>query len=171
MSSKPTWKFSLSASPFILIILGFFMVFTEINCNGETLTKLTGYDLVTGVNDDLDAADDGETEPSIWAIVSLIAAASGILFLAIRNEKKRLIAFVAMGIIGLTSMILLYNELHQGINAKMDENDSNATLNVDMSMVVEMKFGYWFVLGLFTLTTVWNGWLLVQKPPKTPDLT
>lgn len=160
----------LSASPFILIILGFFMVFTEINCNGETLTKLTGYDLVTGVNDDLDAADSGDTEPSIWAIVALAAAVLGIGFLLIRNEKARLLSFIFIGLIGLFSMFMLFNELHQGIDAKLDENDSNASLNVDMSMVVDMKFGYWFVVGLFTLATTWNSWLLVRQPPKNREI-
>ena len=61
-----------SALPFLAAILGFFLVFTEVDCNGTTMISMTGYDLVTGDRQDPDTGTKEQEDPNIWAIISWV---------------------------------------------------------------------------------------------------
>lgn len=52
----------LSPVTFILAFAGFFLTFTEVNCNGQQLDTIKGIELVTGYEQDLNIVNNDSTE-------------------------------------------------------------------------------------------------------------
>lgn len=165
--SLPGWS---GMAPFVLAILGFFMVFTEINCNGEQLASLTGMDLVTGSEGITD--EEERSAPNIWAIISLSAAVIGIIAWLLTPFRTQTFSLIAAGVIGLASMVVLYYDLKGDArdeleNSTKDEDGFN--MDMDLDVDVEMKFGYWFVVICFAIALVINGLRSSQLKESVPD--
>ena len=81
----------LSPVTFIIALAGFFLTFTEINCNGQQLDTIKGIELVTGYEQELDfnlgednSAEEKKVEkydPNIFALNAFIAAIIGLVLM------------------------------------------------------------------------------------------
>ena len=129
------------------------MVFTEINCNGEELASLTGMDLVTGSESIGD--EEENSDANIWAILALASAAIGIIVYFAAKSPLNFNLILAAAVIGLASMVALYFDIKQQADNEMKSESDDGdgfNLDTDLSIDVEMKFGYWFVLICFIAT-------------------
>ena len=75
---------------------------------------MTGYDLVTGDRQDPDTGTKEQEDPNIWAIISLGAAALGLILFGITKRRFRWWSMAAMGLIGLWpcgSYIVMWNRV------------------------------------------------------------
>lgn len=165
----PGWS---GMAPFILAILGFFMVFTEINCNGEQLASLTGMDLVTGSEGITD--EEERSDPNIWAIIALSAAVIGILVWLFTSFRTQVLSLLAAGVIGLASMIVLYYDLKRDAKSEVEnstQDEEGFNMDMDIEVDVEMKFGYWFVVFCFAIAAVISGLRISQSKEPIADDT
>ncbi|HRX22854.1 MAG TPA: hypothetical protein P5512_01835 [Chitinophagales bacterium] len=145
-----------SALPFLAAILGFFLVFTEVDCNGTTMISMSGYDLVTGDRQDPDTGTKEQEDPNIWAIISLGAAALGLILFGITKRRFRWWSMAAMGLIGLLAMWQLHRDVEQSIHAGLDAKSDGDKVDMDLDIGIHFRIGYWIVLGCFGLATLWN---------------
>ena len=151
-------------APFILAVLGFFMVFTDINCNDDSIARFTGYDLVTGNGEKLELEDEGkDNEPNIWAILALTAGIAGIVLSTVLKDSNRRTGLLLTGLTGVAGMIALYFDIQSSIKTDNKESNSN-NLDIDIDIQADMKFGYWFVLGCYVLAVMLN----LSRPQKAP---
>ncbi len=171
MNASRTITFTLpsvsSLAPFVLAVLGFFMLFTDINCNGESIARFTGFDLVTGNGEILDPAEgDERNEPNIWAIIALTAGLAGVVLYTVLKAGQRRKSLLLAGITGVAAMIALYYDIQTSIQSDNDTgNDPDFDINVDIH--ADMKFGFWFVLACFVLAVLLN----LDNPKKEAEST
>lgn len=157
----------------LLALLGFFLVFTDLNCNGKTLDSITGFELVRGYKPDLDIVADKtdeqptETErlrPNVFAVNAMISAIFGIILFLMRAMRKQYLTQSLITGIGFVSQAALMINLKSGLKNAASENDS--ILNTNFELTFDMQAGYWIVLILLGLATMANILLLLNERNK-----
>ncbi len=149
----------LSPGAFFIALMGFFLTFTDINCNGQKLDSVSGIELVTGYKQELGidkSAETPETErydPNIFALNAFIAALLGIIIFAIKKFRTNYALTTLVAVIGFVCMLMLMIDLKTKL-ANAQKN--NSTLNIDLNIEFEMKIGYWIVTACFLLAAAWN---------------
>ena len=160
----------LSPTGCLIAFLGFFLTFTEINCNGKTLDTITGIELATGYQQDIDIvqSDDQSTEkqkperydPNIFALNGILAAIIGLVLFLIPAMRKQYALHAIVAGIGFVSMIGLMINLKSEL-AKARSGDSGI-VNINLDLSFDMQPGYWLVTAAFLVTLVvdvvmWRG--------------
>lgn len=162
----------------LIALLGFFLVFTEINCNGKSLDTITGIELATGYQQDIDlvqsdTAEEQEKEterydPNIFALNALLAALLGIILFALPKMRDQHLLHAIVAGIGFASMIGLMVNLKSEL--MQAQNDSGSTVNIDLDLTFEMKPGFWLVTACFLITLVADIMLYrARTSTKTPS--
>lgn len=149
----------LSPAGCIIALLGFFLTFTEINCNGTTLDTITGVELATGYRPDIDLTesnDEPETkqekyDPNVFALNAWIAAMLGLALFLIPKMRDQHALHLIIALIGFGCMIGLMFNLKSALN---DAKSSGGVVNVDLPITFDMQPGYWIVTASFFLTLV-----------------
>ena len=155
----------LSPVTFIIAFAGFFLTFTEVNCNGQQLDTIKGIELVTGYEQDLNIVNNDATEnkaekkaerydPNIFALNAFIAAIIGLILMAVKKLRTnyKLVSIIAT--IGFICLIAMMVDLKSKIADA--QNDSGSKLNIDLNIDFKMKFGYWLVTASFFVAALWN---------------
>ena len=175
------YKF-LSPVTFVIALAGFFLTFTEINCNGQQLDTITGIELVTGYEQDLDIvkndtavenkADVTKYDPNIFALNAFLAAIIGIILMLFKKLRENFILVAIIASIGFICLMAMMIDLKSKIaNA---QNDSESTINLNLNIDFEMKFGFWLVSLSFLVAAIWNiiQWRILNntKPITEPNI-
>ncbi len=164
-TNNPTKSFTsigfFSPAAFIIAFIGFFLTFTDINCNGQKIDSVTGFEFVKGYSSDNDFGDVDETSsekynPNIFLLIAFVIAAAGAGFYFIKQLRLNYKIMTLIAIIGFISMILFMIDLKDKIASVDPEKNLNTETYV--SLEAEMKFGFWLVTLCFLLAAVWN-WL------------
>ena len=152
----------ISPAGCILALAGFFLVFTDVNCNGKTLDTITGIEMATGYQPEIDLVegDDNEEQqkdtekydPNIFALNALMAAIIGIILFAIPGMRKQHALHAIVAAIGFVSMLLLYFNLQSEI--KKAQSGENSTLNLNLNITFDMQPAYWLVMLCFLITLI-----------------
>ncbi len=158
-------------SPFMFLVIGlcFFLPFISISCSGQRLGTLSGIQLVTGDEIDIDEqaleqqfteafgttgtteADDEapsdapENDPSIFAIIALAAAVLGVIAGFVTRGRTRAMVSFAAALAGLVGLIGLRFDL-QG-----DVSEGEGLISVDY------RLGYWISALLFLALALSHG--------------
>jgi hypothetical protein len=168
---------------FLVIGLCFFLPFISISCSGQRLGTLSGIQLVTGDEIDIDeealtesfaeafgttgteAPDEGtpeeppENDPSIWAILALAAAVLGVIVGFVTKGRARAMSSFVAALLGLVGLIGLRFDL-QG-----DVGEAEGLVSVDY------RLGYWISALLFLALALSHGTYLrgarQTGPPST----
>jgi len=166
------------SSPISLLIafFGFFLPFTDINCNEQKLDTINGIELVTGYKQDFDITNSGEEaktnmeryDPNIFALNAFIASIMGIFLFVVKKFRSGYLLQAIISGIGLICMFGLMIDLKSKLADA--QNGGNGKLNFDLNLEFEMKFGYWLVTTCFLLATIINIKLSRQKKPDTDIL-
>ncbi len=151
-------------SPISLLIafFGFFLPFTDINCNEQKLDTINGIELVTGYKQDFDITNSGEGEttkmerydPNIFALNAMIASILGIFLFLIKKFRSGYILQALISAIGFICMIGLMINLKSSLADA--QSNGEGKLNFDLNLEFEMKFGYWLVTVCFLVATIIN---------------
>lgn len=161
----------------LLALIGFSLVFTDLNCNGKKLDSITGYELVRGYQPDFDIAKEEtqelttETErynPNLFAVNALIAAILSIVLFIIRGLRKQYLIHTIMSGIGFVSMFGLMINLQQGL--KSATSGKNSIVNFNLNLQFDMQIGFWLVTLLFGIATTANGLLYYYDRKKTTNV-
>ncbi len=162
-------------SPISLLIafFGFFLPFTDINCNEQKLDTINGIELVTGYKQDFDITNSGENEkttmerydPNIFALNAFIAAIMGIFLFVVKKFRSGYVLQAIISAIGFICMIGLMVNLKSKLAEA--QNGGNGKLNFDLNLEFEMKFGYWLVTVCFLIATIVNIILSRMKKPES----
>lgn len=169
----------LSPVTFLIAFAGFFLTFTEINCNGQQLDTITGYELVTGYKQELDfnlgevAAEQKNVEkydPNIFALNAFIAAIIGLILMSVKKLRNNFKLVAIIAIIGFVCLIAMMIDLKSKISHA--QNNPDSTLNIDLDLDFKMKIGYWLVTASFFIAAMWNI-LMAKNASKTiePDIS
>jgi hypothetical protein len=176
---------SRERSPFMFLVVGlcFFLPFISISCSGQRIATMSGFQLVTGADVEVEesfleemeqlenlggTADPNaqtptpapeETDPSVWAIVALAAAVLGVLVGFVTKGRTRAVGSLAAALAGLVGLIALRFDLGS------DVSDAEGLVSVDY------RIGYWIAALLFAVLGVAHGTFLrasrVNRPPST----
>jgi hypothetical protein len=174
---------SRERSPFMFLVIGlcFFLPFISLSCSGRTLGTLSGVQLVTGAEMDIDeealeedlaeefglpAPTEGgeqaptqENDPSIWAILALAAAVIGVLVGFVTKARTRSVASFIAALLGLTGLLALRFDIEG------DLSEAEGLVSIDY------KLGYWISALLFVILALSHGTVLranrVNGPPST----
>lgn len=170
----------ISPAGCIIALCGFFLVFTEVNCNGKTLDTITGIELATGYQPDIDlvTSDDGQEaqedkeqekyDPNIFALNALLAAGIGIILFLIPGMRKQYALHAIVAAIGFASMIGLYLNLQSEL--KKASGGSESTINFSLDLRFDMQPAYWLVTGCFLITLIADIFLArAQKATSTEE--
>lgn len=161
-------------SPFMFLVIGlcFFLPFVSISCSGQDIATLSGVQLVTGaeieVNQELNAqleetfgtegqevpTETEETDPSIWAIVTLAAAVVGVIVGFVMKGRTRTIASLAAAVVGLVGLIALRVDLQGDVS------------EAEGLVTIKYRIGYWLVALLFAVLAFAHGTFL-RRPSQT----
>ena len=165
-------------SPFSLLIafFGFFLPFTDINCNGQTLDTIDGFELVTGYRQDFDISGSGEEkttemeryDPNIFALNAFIATIMGIFLFAVKKFRTGYLLQAIISGIGFICMLGLMIDLKSKLSNA--QNGGGGKLNLDLNLEFEMKIGYWLVTICFLIATIINIKLSREKKPESLQL-
>jgi hypothetical protein len=166
-------------SPFMFLVIGlcFFLPFVSISCSGQDIATLSGVQLVTGAEVEVDPAfveqmeeafgaegsdvpqETEETDPSIWAIVALAAAVIGVVAGFVTKGRTRAMASLVAALVGLAGLIGLRFDL-QG-----DVSEAEGLVSISY------KIGYWIVALLFLALALAHGMFMrgarQTGPPST----
>lgn len=150
----------ISPLTFLVALLGFFLVFTDVNCNGTKLDSITGIELVRGYKQDLDISKETSEsveperyDPNIFALNAFLAALIGIALFIIKKTRDNYTLTAIVALIGLICMLMLMLDLKTKI---ANAQKGNSTLNIDLNIEFEMKLGYWLVTFCFLVAAYWN---------------
>lgn len=167
----------LSPVTFIIALAGFFLTFTEINCNGQQLDTIKGIELVTGYEQELDfnlgegnSAEEKKVEkydPNIFALNAFIAAIIGLVLMAVKKLRTNYKLVAVIALIGFVCLIAMMVDLKTKIADAQNKQDS--TLNIDLNIDFKMKFGFWLVTASFFIAAVWNI-LMARDKSKQPEI-
>ena len=155
-----------SPAAFIIAFLGFFLTFTDINCNGTTIDSVTGFEFVKGYSADLDTGDGATTEgekynPNLFLLLAMISALSGIIFYFVKKLRVNYRLNAVVGLVGFICLILFMIDLQNKINSIDPEKNLSTETFVDLK--AEMKIGFWLVTLSFLLAAAWN-WMKLKEP-------
>ena len=145
-----------SPALFGLIIICFFLPFTEISCNKQKIVTLTGIQLVTGVKIEQPSMFGEEKQsrrvnPEPLAILTFFSAVVG-LGLSFLRSRKSAIALAVIGSVGLIMMLLLKSKI-----------DNEALKEGGGILQIEYCIGFWFALILFLSAIALSAFLFSQK--------
>ena len=162
-------------SPFSLLIafFGFFLPFTDINCNEQKLDTINGIELVTGYKQDFDITNSGKEEtakmerydPNIFALNAMLASIMGIFLFLVKKFRTGYVLQAIISAIGFICMLGLMINLKSKLAEA--QNGGNGKLNFDLNLEFEMKFGYWLVTACFLIATIINIKLSREKKPES----
>ena len=165
----------LSPAGSLIAFIGFFLTFTEINCNGKTLDTITGLELATGYQEDIDLLQSGNTDtekkgierydPNIFALNGILAAIIGLILFLLPGMRKQYALHAIVAAIGFASMIGLMINLKTEL-AKARSGDQGV-VNINLDLTFDMQPGYWLVTSAFLVTLV-SDILLWRKVQHTP---
>jgi hypothetical protein len=154
-----------SPAAFIIAFLGFFLTFTDINCNGTTIDSVTGFEFVKGYSADLDSGDtatEGEKyNPDLFLVLAMLSALAGIVFYFIKKLRINYRLNAVVGLVGFICLILFMIEMQNTINSIDPEKNLSTETFVDLQ--AEMKIGFWLVTISFLLAAAWN-WMKLKEP-------
>lgn len=152
----------ISPAGCLIAFVGFFLVFTEVTCNGKQIDTITGVELATGYSADVDLVqNDSNTEietqnekgdPNIFALNAWIAALLGLILFIIPRMRDQHLLHALTAAIGLGCMIgLMINLQSELIKAK---NKNDAVVNIDLDLQFNMQPGFWLVTLAFLVTLI-----------------
>jgi hypothetical protein len=170
---------TVKRSPVMFLVIGlcFFLPFISISCSGQRLGTLSGVQLVTGAEIDIDEAalteefgeqfgegagfstftsgdsDEGPTEdnePSVWAIIALAAAAIGLVVGFALKRRTRSMASLVAAVLGLAGLVGLRFDLEG------DVSEAEGLVSVDY------RIGYWIAALLFVVLGL-SHWIFVRR--------
>lgn len=146
----------ISPVAFIIAFLGFFLTFTDINCNGEKIDSVSGFEFVKGYSaeENDDSVENEKYNPNLFLLIAFVIGFSGFIFYFIKKLGTNYKLLTLMAIIAFACMLLFMVELKDSISSVDPEENLNKQTYVDLD--AEMKFGYWLVTGCFLLAAVWN---------------
>ncbi len=158
-------------SPISLLIafFGFFLPFTDINCNDTKLDTINGIELVRGYTQDFDITSSNNNEnkqierydPNIFALNAMLAALMGLVIFIIKKFRTAYALQAIVSIIGFVFMLGLMIDLKSKL--AQAQNGGNSKLNFSLNLQFEMRFGYWLVTCCFLVAAIANILLMRLK--------
>lgn len=134
-------KNQIAPGLFILTLILFALPFFKMNCGGQTIASISGYNLVfgteieePGISFDSRSKKTKEVGPVIYAIVALLSIVAGLYFSLNQNKESTLYTAVS-GAVGTVFIFIL--------NIAVDNSVQKET---DGGISVETTFAYWLVL-------------------------
>ncbi|HSP87157.1 MAG TPA: hypothetical protein VLN45_03435 [Ignavibacteriaceae bacterium] len=162
-----------SPAVFGIIIFCFFLPFVNLTCSGQTVMKLTGFQLITGADMDQSSflnqegmfnqgmqdqpAENQGVEAQPLALFALLAAVLGLLVSFVRKKTTAFVC-VIIGAAGAIFLLLLKFSL-----------DGDASLKGEGVVQLDYQFGYWFSVLLFIASAVLN-WLMFKEKPQVVNI-
>lgn len=151
-----------------LILLSFFLPFVNLSCSGQTVMKLTGFQLITGTEfkqqdmfgqnmfdqNNMDKKSE-EIEAQPMALFAFVAAFAALLISLIKKKITAIITAV-ISVLGFIFLLLLMFNI---------EGDAALHLNSQGVITLDYQFGYWFSILLFLAGAVLN-WMIFKEKPK-----
>ncbi len=153
-----------STISFAVGILLFLLPFAEVKCGSVTLVGNTGIGLVIGspwktamgLGDNeyfnkLKGPSEKTTRemltggPNIFAILALVFAAAG-MAVSFSNHRTRSMAGMSTGILAALMLIALLIQYKLAMHSALSSSED--TKDIDMSMMVKLKFTTWYYLSL-----------------------
>jgi hypothetical protein len=156
----------LSPAVYVLIVFCFILPFVNLSCSGQTVMKLSGFQLITGADMDQSLLNPQgmfnnqsmENQPESDRIeaqpMALFAFLAAILCLAVSFIKKKPVAFFTMIISVLGGIFLLILKVSM---------DSEVSSKGQGAIQLDYQFAYWFSLLLFIAGAVVH-WMLFKAP-------
>lgn len=158
----------ISPAGCVIAFLGFFLTFTEINCNGKTLDTISGVELATGYSPDIDLTESTEPEekaerydPNIFALNAWIAALLGIILFAIPKMRDQYTLHAIVAAVGVVCMVGLMINLKRALMEA--KSSGGGVVNIDLPITFDMQPGYWIVSVAFLITLVADIILLIHQ--------
>jgi len=156
-----------------VILICFFLPFVNLSCSGQTIMKLTGFQLITGTevkqpdmfgqdmfgqNNSMDKKSE-EIEAQPMALFAFLAALAALLISLIKKKTTAIIN-VVISVLGFIFLLLLKFNI-----------DGDASLNSGGQGVITLdyQFGYWFSILLFLAGAVLS-WLIFNEKPKPQNI-
>jgi hypothetical protein len=137
---------------FIIIIILFFFPFFDVKCNNQKMYEFTGFELATGGKTIEYDGEEQKTEPNKYASLVLILAFLSLILSFIHNKISVIITTI-FSLIGVASMILLYND----IKNKVAPPDSLIALELNFF------FPFYAILILFFVYVIFSFFIVTQK--------
>ena len=158
----------ISPLTFLVALLGFFLVFTDVNCNGTKLDSITGIELVRGYKQDLDISKENEREcgagtydPNIFALNAFWQVDRNCV---VYHQKRAIIIHsLPLSLIGFDGMLMLMLDLKTKDRGRYAE-PGNSTLNIDLNIEFEIEVGILAGYFLLLVAAYWNFMKLRTKP-------
>lgn len=160
----------ISPALYGIILICFFLPFVNLSCSGQTIMKLTGFQLITGTevkqpdmfgqdmfgqnNNTMDKKSE-EIEAQPMALFAFLAALAALLVSLVKKKPTAIIT-VVISVLGFIFLLLLKINI-----------DGDAELNAGGQGVITLdyQFGYWFSFLLFLAGAVLN-WMIFNEKPK-----
>lgn len=146
-------KISLGA--LLVALICFFLPFTELSCQGQKVTSLTGIQLVTGttLSQPRPFGPPKKTKmPSEpLAVVAFVCAGLAMAFAVLRNRMATIISAVVSAA-GAVTLLLLKSKI-----------DSDIMKEGQGVLQVGYLFPYWLALLLYVAASVLNGYAFTQR--------
>ncbi len=156
---------------YLVIVVAYLLPFFGVSCDGLTVVKVNGFDLVGGCNIngpgmDMEMDDGGdsgksgkiEVDPQPWAIAALALALIG-FGIGFRKKREVMLANIVISAAGLVSLILLFIKARGEApeNAGAGPGGGGPDLNVE----IVTEFGFW--LACFGFVAVIAGSVAALK--------
>ena len=136
------------------IIILFFLPFLLVKCGGEEIANLSGFQLVTGTEIGGDSEFGGDAEDiqsNVFAIIGFVCAIAGLIIAFMKINKSKVISLV-ISIIGLLSLLLLYNDAN-----------SEAVKNTEGVITISLGIGYYLTFLCYLINSIFFGYTLKEK--------
>jgi hypothetical protein len=149
----------ISPALFALACLFFLMPFLSLSCNNQTVAIFSGLQLVTGTQIQQQGGGESKNvDPEPVAIVVLVVAISGIAMGFLKGKSSAVLSAI-IGAAGFILMFLLKNKI-----------DADVLKEGQGMFQVKYEPGFWLVLAVMIVATVFNGFLIFAKSePKVTD--
>jgi len=155
---------------FAIGILLFLMPFAQLKCASTTLAENSGLGIaigsewkvamVGGMSDLMKKADSEVKDnkknplrgngPNIFAIVSLVAAAVGLLF-GLSSQKFRSMIGLSAGILAAIMLIAVLIQYKMLMSSALKDGGKSAG-DINMNGLIKVQFTLWFFISLFSFT-------------------
>ena len=146
-----------------LVIVCFFLPFTEISCEGRKVASFSGFQHVTGTEIEVPSAFGGtdvkKVNPEIFAIMAFLTAVVG-LCLSFLKAKAGIITAAAMGVLGAAFLLLLKGKI-----------DKDVLREGEGLLQVDYQFGFWLAFLLFLCALGMNVYFMsgIKKTASSTD--
>lgn len=142
---------NLSPAFFLVIIFSFFLPFTEVTCNNETLVKLTGMNLAFGSEAKV-MGKASKVDMELLALIPLLLSLAGGIYAAVRiylkKEGVKDYVLSGLGFAVAVCLIILPMTMKDPANTQSEDSDNPFAQSMNKSLNIEQNWlaGYYLAI-------------------------